>query len=54
MGCMGGCGGAKKVSKPQFKQQTSPSPVKKSVSRSTNWSTGYGAPKVRVSFGKRT
>lgn len=45
--CMGGCGGAKKASP---KKQTTSKPVsKKSVK--TNWSTGFGSPKVKFSFG---
>lgn len=51
--CMGGCGGKKastnkKVSstRPQFG-----SPPKSTVRR-TNWQTGFGAPKIKFTFGK--
>lgn len=45
--CMS-CGGGKKFSAP--KKQSQP-PTAKPVKKKTNWSTGFGAPKVRVSFG---
>lgn len=48
---MGGCGGSAKKSAPPKK--TSGVTKTKAKTVRTNWSTGFGTPKVKFSFGKR-
>jgi hypothetical protein len=46
----GGCGGGNKKPAPA-KSKTSTRSTVKPKARSTNWSTGFGTPRIKFSFG---